>query len=73
MNSFHDNIMFSPNIRDGGSNVFFDTCVRYNEHSIRTIREVLVDVLKFIEMSSSCFDIFAFYYIEEKVIRKDIK
>ena len=70
MNGFYDNIIFSLNMRDGGSNVAFDTCVRYDEHSIRTIRGTLVNVLKFIEIGSSCF---AFYYIEEKVIRKSIK
>jgi len=73
MNGFHNNIIFSPNIRDGDSNVVFDTCVRYDEHSVKTIRETLVNFLKFIEISSSYFDIFAFYCIEEKVIRKDIK
>ena len=73
MNSFHDNIMFSPNMRDGGSNVVFNTYVRYDEHSVRAIREALVNILKFIEMSSFFFDIFAFYCIEERVIRKDIK
>jgi len=34
--------MFSLNMRDGDSNVVFNTCIRYNEHSVKTIREVLV-------------------------------
>ena len=72
MNSFYDNIIFSPNIGDGDNNVVFDTCVRCNEHSVGTIKGALIDILKFIEIGSSCFNIFAFYYIEGKVIKKDI-
>ena len=38
MNSFCDNIIFSLNMRDRGSDVVFDvvfdTYIRYNEHSI---------------------------------------
>ena len=49
--------MFSPNIRDRGSNVIFDTCIRYDEHSIKTIEEALVNILEFVEMGSSCFSI----------------
>ena len=68
MNDFHNNIVFSPNIRNRGSNVIFDTCIRYNEHGVRTIEEVLIDILEFVEIGSSCFSIFTFYYIKEKVI-----
>ena len=64
--------MFSLNIRDEDSNVVFNTCIRYNKHSVRTIREVLVDILEIVEIDSSCFDIFAFYYIKGKKIIKDI-
>jgi len=66
MNDFHNNIVFSPNIRDRGSNIIFDTCIRYDEHGIKTIEEALVNILEFVEMGSSCFSIF--YYIKEKVI-----
>jgi len=64
--------MFSPNIRDRDSDVVFDTYIKYDKHSIRAIRESLVNVLKFVEMDSSCFSIFVFYYIKGKVIRKGI-
>ena len=68
MNDFHNNIVFSPNIRDKGCDVIFDTCIRYryNEHSVRTIEEALIDILEFFEIGSSCFSIFTFYYIKEK-------
>jgi len=64
--------MFSLNIRDEDSNVVFNTCIRYNKYSVRTIREVLIDILEIVEIDSSCFGIFAFYYIKGKIIIKDI-
>ena len=47
--------MFSLNVRNRGSNVIFDTCIRYNEDSFRTTGETLIDVLEFVEIGSSCF------------------
>jgi len=72
MDGFHDNIMFSLNMRDEDSNVVFNTCIRYNKHSVRIVREVLVDILEIVKMNSSYFGIFAFYYITGKTIIKDI-
>jgi len=67
MNSFHNNIVFSPNMRDGGNNVVFDTYIRYNEHSIKTIRGgALVDILEFVEIGSSCFGTFIFTILKKK-------
>ena len=66
MNSFHNNIVFSPNMRDGGSNVVFDTYIRYNEHSVKTIGGALVDILEFVEIGSSCFGIFIFTILKKK-------
>ena len=66
MNSFHNNIVFSPNMRDGGNSVVFDTYIRYNEHSVKTIRGALVDILKFVEIGSSCFGIFIFTILKKK-------
>ena len=64
--------MFFLNIRDEDSNVVFNTCIRYNKYCVRTIREVLIDILEIVEIDSSCFGIFAFYYIKGKTIIKDI-
>ena len=72
MNSFPDNIMFSPNVKNKGSNVIFDTCIRYDKDSFRTIGETLVDVFEFVEIGSYCFGIFTFDYIKGKTIRKSI-
>ena len=72
MDSSCNNIVFFLNMRNRGSNVVLDTCIRYDKHNIRNIREALIDVLEFVEISSSYFSIFMFYYIKEKAIRKDI-
>jgi len=72
MDGFHDNIIFKENMRDKDSNIVFNTCIRYNKHSVRTIREVLVDILEIVEINSSCFGIFVSYYIKGKTIIKDI-
>jgi len=69
---FYDDIIFSPNIRDRGNNIIFNTCIRYNEHSVRTIRGILVDIIEIVEMNSSYFSIFVFHYISGKTIGKDI-
>jgi len=34
MNSFCDNVAFSLNIRDESNDVVFNTCIRYNKHSV---------------------------------------
>ena len=72
MNGFSDNIMFSPNMRDRDNNIIFNTFIRYDEHGVRTIGGALVDILKFVEIGSSCFGIFIFYYIKGKIIRKSV-
>lgn len=48
MNSFSNNIVFYLSMRNRGSNVIFDTCIRYDEDSFRTIKEILVDINKFL-------------------------
>ena len=53
-------------MRDGGNSVVFDTYIRYNEHSVKTIRGALVDILKFVEIGSSCFGIFIFTILKKK-------
>ena len=53
-------------MRDGGSNVVFDTYIRYNEHSVKTIGGALVDILEFVEIGSSCFGIFIFTILKKK-------
>ena len=72
MNSFHNNIVFSLNMRNRGSNIVLDTYIRYDEHNIGTIERALLDILEFVKIGSSYFSIFIFYYIKEKAIRKDI-
>ena len=72
MNSFHNNIVFSLNMRNKGSNIVLDTYIRYDEHNIGTIERALLDILEFVKIGSSYFSIFIFYYIKEKAIRKDI-
>jgi len=66
MNSFHDNIIFSLNMRNRGSNIVLDTYIRYDEHNIRTIGGALVDVLEFVEIGSSYFSIFIYFTILKK-------
>jgi len=70
INGFSDNTIFSLDIRNRSSDVVFDTCIRYDEDSFWTIGETLVDIFKFVEMDSSCFDIFVFNYIKEKKSEK---
>jgi len=65
MNSFYNNIVFSSSIRDG-DNAVFDIYIRYNEHSVKTIGKALVDILKFVEIDSSCFGIFVFTILKKK-------
>ena len=55
-----------------GSNIVFDTSIRYDKHGIRTIERALIDILKFIAIFISYFVIFVIYYIKRKVIRKYI-
>ena len=69
---FYDDIIFSLNIRDRGNNIIFNTCIRCNKHSVRAIREILVDIIEIVEINSSCFIIFTFHYISEKTIGKGI-
>ena len=69
---FYNDIIFFLNIRDRGNNIIFNTCIRYNKYSVRTIRGILVDIIEILEMNSSCFIIFTFHYISGKTIGKGI-
>jgi len=54
------------------SNVVVDTSVGYNEYSVWFWARSLIDILKMVEMSSSGFSIFVFYYVKRAAIRKSI-
>ena len=66
INNFHDNLVSFPNMWDHSSNAIFDTCIRDNKYSIMIIGWILVNILKFILMSNSSFNIFAIHYIKGK-------
>lgn len=71
MNSLHDNVAFSLNMRDESNDVVFNTCIGYNKHSVWTIRKALINIFELVKMDGSCFGIITFHYIK-KMIRKSV-
>ena len=64
--------IFSPNMQDQCSDIVFNTCIRNNKYDIIALGWILKDILKFIMMSSSCFNIFIIYCMKEKAIGKKV-
>ena len=72
VNGFSNNIMFSIDLCHRGSNVVVDASIRYNKYGVWFQARFFIDVLKIVEVGSSGFSIFAFYYIKRKTIKKGI-